>query len=114
MHKKFEINQTKIKGGCQSGRKVVTHNCNTKSDLPLNTIALQSSFNILFQVPQIEITWCIPHEPFSSWLVLVAKMKPLPLEDLGLHPLTVRILNLIHLFLFAQLFVSVEHLPELI
>ena len=33
MHKKFEINQTKIKGGCQSGRKVVTHNSN--SDLPL-------------------------------------------------------------------------------
>ena len=33
MHKKFEINQTKIKGSCQSGRKVVTHN--SKSDLPL-------------------------------------------------------------------------------
>ena len=33
MHKKFEINLTKIKGGCQSGRKVVTHN--SKSDLPL-------------------------------------------------------------------------------
>ena len=33
MHKKFEINQTKIKGGCQSGRKVATHN--SKSDLPL-------------------------------------------------------------------------------
>ena len=33
MHKKFEIIQTKIKGGCQSGRKVVTHN--SKSDLPL-------------------------------------------------------------------------------
>ena len=32
MYKKFEIN---IKGGCQSGRKVVTHN--SKSDLPLNT-----------------------------------------------------------------------------
>ena len=31
MHKRFEINQTKIKGGCQSGREVVTH----KSDLPL-------------------------------------------------------------------------------
>ena len=29
----FEINQTKIKGGCQSGRKVVTHD--SKSDLPL-------------------------------------------------------------------------------
>ena len=33
MHKKFDINRTKIKGGCQSGRKVVTHN--SKSDLPL-------------------------------------------------------------------------------
>ena len=33
MHKKFEINRTKIKGGCQSGSKVVTHN--SKSDLPL-------------------------------------------------------------------------------
>ena len=33
MHKKFEINQTKIKGGCQLGRKVVAHN--SKSDLPL-------------------------------------------------------------------------------
>ena len=36
MHKKFEINQTKIKSGCQSGRKVVTHN--SKSDLPLTSI----------------------------------------------------------------------------
>ena len=33
MHKKFEINQTKIKSNCQSGRKVVTYN--SKSDLPL-------------------------------------------------------------------------------
>ena len=33
MKKKFEINKTKIKGGCQSGIKVVTHN--SKSDLPL-------------------------------------------------------------------------------
>ena len=38
MHKKFEIDQTKIKGGCQSGRKVVTHN--SKSDLPLVELAL--------------------------------------------------------------------------
>ena len=30
---KFEIDRTKIKGGCQSGRKVVSHN--SKSDLPL-------------------------------------------------------------------------------
>ena len=33
MHKKLEINQTKIKGGCQSGRKVVPYD--SKSDLPL-------------------------------------------------------------------------------
>ena len=33
MHKKFEINQTKIKGDCQSGRKVVAYD--SKSDLPL-------------------------------------------------------------------------------
>ena len=33
MHKKFEINWRKIKGGSQSGRKVVTHN--SKSDSPL-------------------------------------------------------------------------------
>ena len=31
MHKKFEINQTKIKGSCQSGRRVVPHD--SKSDL---------------------------------------------------------------------------------
>ena len=30
MHKKFETNRTKIKGGCQSGRNVVTHD--SKSD----------------------------------------------------------------------------------
>ena len=34
MHKKFEIRRTKIKGGCQSGRKVVTHD--SKSDLLLD------------------------------------------------------------------------------
>ena len=33
IHTKFEINRTKIKGSCQSGRKVVPHDSN--SDLPL-------------------------------------------------------------------------------
>ena len=33
MHKKLEINQIKIKGSCQLGRKVVTHD--SESDLPL-------------------------------------------------------------------------------
>ena len=37
MHKKFEINQTKIKGSRQSGSKVVPHD--SKSDLPLTHIA---------------------------------------------------------------------------
>ena len=37
MQKKFEINQINIKGGCQSGRKVVTYNFN--SDLPLDDIS---------------------------------------------------------------------------
>ena len=32
MHKKFQINRTKIKVGCQSGRKVVTHNSLTTDD----------------------------------------------------------------------------------
>ena len=39
-HVIFEVNQTKIKGGCQSGRKVVTHN--SKSDLPLGKIFLKA------------------------------------------------------------------------
>ena len=38
MHKKFEINLTKIKGDCQSGRKVVTNN--SKSYLPLVYITM--------------------------------------------------------------------------
>ena len=33
MYKEFEINRTMVKGGCQSGRKVVPHD--SKSDLPL-------------------------------------------------------------------------------
>ena len=36
MHKRFEINRTKNKGSCQSGRKVVTHD--TNSDFPLSGI----------------------------------------------------------------------------
>ena len=44
---KFEINRTKIKGGCQSGRKVVTHNF--KSDLPLDKKKLRS-FKMLFEI----------------------------------------------------------------
>ena len=42
MHKKFEINGTKIKGGCQSGKKVVNHN--SKSDLPLAVLFIKNLF----------------------------------------------------------------------
>ena len=42
MHKKFEINRTKIKGGSQSGRKVVIHN--SKSYLPLVTLLIMLRF----------------------------------------------------------------------
>ena len=47
MHKKFEINWTKIKGGYQSGRKVVTHD--SKSDLPLRISQICS---FIFQLNQ--------------------------------------------------------------
>ena len=33
----FEVNEAKIKGGCQLGRKVVSHD--SKSDLPLGKIS---------------------------------------------------------------------------
>ena len=48
MHKKFEINRKKIKGGCQSGRKVVTHN--SKSDLPLVGLGAVVSLMVLLVV----------------------------------------------------------------
>ena len=58
MHKKFEINRTEIDGGCQSGRKVVTHN--SKSDLPLGALAenslilpMNSEFNRLAATKKI-------------------------------------------------------------
>ena len=41
MHNKFEINWTKIKGGCQSVRKVVPHD--SKSDLPLGNQPVSQS-----------------------------------------------------------------------
>ena len=46
MHKKFEINWTKIKGGCQSGRKVIPHN--SRSDLPLTDIKSVTKCDFLF------------------------------------------------------------------
>ena len=48
MHKKFEINRTKIKGGCQSRRKVLAHN--SKSDLPL------AFYHLFFLIPVCPIS----------------------------------------------------------
>ena len=48
MHKKFEIHMTKIKSGCQSGRKVVTHN--SMSDLPLDQ---SFKINVWFTIKNI-------------------------------------------------------------
>ena len=52
MHKKFKIYRTKIlfKVGCQSGRKVVTHN--PKSDLTLTT--LSKHMHNKFKINQIK------------------------------------------------------------
>ena len=38
MHKKFEIYRTKIEGGSQLGRKVVTHNSNSNLPLEVRTM----------------------------------------------------------------------------
>ena len=53
MHKKFEINRSKIKDGCQSGRKLVTHN--SKSDLPLveDLKIRQSLLTVLYSLPSL-------------------------------------------------------------
>ena len=51
MDKKFEINRTKIKGSCQSGRKVVTHN--SKSYLPL--AILLEYMHKMFEINQTKI-----------------------------------------------------------
>ena len=61
-HKKFEINQIKIKSGCQSGRKVVTHN--SKSDLPL---ALKSRCtSIIYQQQVSPNPGPVPPQPSAN------------------------------------------------
>ena len=72
MHKKYEINRTKIKGGCQSGRKVVTHN--SKSDLPLGykgvsvTYKLNFLFTFVFDLQPRNFCriWCFHQNNMSA------------------------------------------------
>ena len=49
MHKMFDINRTKIKGGCQSERRVVIHN--SKSHLPL---PIQKLVHIAYYVCRLD------------------------------------------------------------
>ena len=80
MYNKFEINRKKIKSGCQSGRKVVTHN--SKSDLPLvyyfkseKTFDLRVkdleliNFKILYpqawRIKVFRFVWCIESHTYT-------------------------------------------------
>ena len=56
MHKKFEINRTKIKGSCQSGKKVVP--LDSKSDLPLSHTTTTGPLNT---VPPWHTALCAAH-----------------------------------------------------
>ena len=60
MQKQFEIPRTKIKGGCQSGRKVVPHDSN--SDLPL-VISRQSHHS---RQGDLELGISFYTDPFSG------------------------------------------------
>ena len=76
--KKIEINQTKIKGGCQLGRKVVTHN--TKCDLPLVYLLNWSNKKTN---RNYESNWAYIIGNFSFWLP--AKCKKIILETNYFH-----------------------------
>ena len=69
MHKKFEINQTKIKDGCQSGRKVVNHN--SKGELPLSTFTWLTDFLILCMCTYVSVI------NFSNFSIF-SKLNKLP------------------------------------
>ena len=76
MHKKFEINRTKIKGSCQSGRKVVTHN--SKSDLPLVLpldVCIQLTIGLRSCQDNLGYNWIFRHQTFRSTRVHQAKQK---------------------------------------
>ena len=70
MHKKFEINRTKIKGGCQSGRKVVTYN--SESDLPLHNCKWYIEKKWIIYIHPVE---AIRSGLFSYPMVIVVAIK---------------------------------------
>ena len=72
MHKKFEINETNIKGGCQSGRKVVPHD--SKSDLPLVGELVYKNVDLSSLIPLHNLTMYYNNAPF---LVLTYMYLPI-------------------------------------
>ena len=69
MHKKFEINQTKFKGGCQSGRKVVSHN--SKSEFYLKIAPVEGALK-----NHHILNWCLSHtEIFSKRRKIYSSMS---------------------------------------
>ena len=70
----FEVNQTKIKGGCQSGRKVVPHY--SKSDSPLDAFIFPPGLTKGIQV--------IPE--FSFILKAVRMKHKVMTSETHLHP----------------------------
>ena len=79
MHKKFEINRTKTKGGCQLGRKVVAHD--SKIDLPLGIVIVYQkklivakSYDML-HIPTLKKSWVYlymgPDYLYSIYLAMV-------------------------------------------
>ena len=88
MHKKFEINQKKIKDGCQSGRKVVLRD--SKSDLPLvdsqQCLPVQCVSVLLHSVLRFLGIKTIHQVALLHWLQLIRSQ----LNDLFMGLLTVR------------------------
>ena len=60
MHKKFEINRTKIKGGCQSESKVVPHD--SKNDLPLSKLTPFLALSFIFSSSILLESFLAPRE----------------------------------------------------
>ena len=62
MHKKFEMNWPKIKGSCQPGSKVVTHD--SKSDLLLEEEVDHAKWHLGEEIPaytrcRLEVVFCV-------------------------------------------------------
>ena len=65
----FEVNLTKIKGGCQSGRKVVSYN--SKSELYLETAPVEGALKNCYI-----LNWCLSHtEIFSKRRKIYSSMS---------------------------------------